>query len=614
MHKALLLIVSLLLAYGFWLSDVFKGIAAGISIFLFGMLSLEQGFKAFTGGVLERILHKTTDTSWKSFSFGFLSATLMQSSGLVSVITVSFLSAGLIDLFAGIGIIFGSNLGTTTGAWIIAGLGLKVNIATYAMPLLVFGVLFIFQTSKQLKGVGYILSGMGFLLLGIHYMKESFEHIENSVNLASYAMPGIKGLMIYTALGIIVTIIMQSSHATILLTITAVSVHQITYDNALALIIGANIGTTITAIIASLGANIQGKRLAGSHMLINLLTGIIVLIFINKFGIAVDIVSAYLGIAPSDNAMKLATFHSLFNLAGIVLFFPFIEQQVKLLEKILIEKRPNIFQPKYLGTSAMDFPETVVEAVRLESIHLYENAIHIILHTFGLYKSDLKRSESPKELIEQNTDLTEYDIDASYEKRIKGIYSAIIAFISRAGFTWQMEQSSKLSWLREANKHLVEAIKDTKHLQKNWTRSRMSNNQAARNEYNKIACQIVLHIQKIENFRREVESNELPLLSLDALKATIRNDDVQMNRSIETLIRERKITPETGSSLINDSAYMYNIKKNLLKAAETLFLHGINMGKVEHQLTLNETEINDIVHTLDKPQPPFSTLPSSNKP
>ncbi|MGZ5623781.1 MAG: Na/Pi cotransporter family protein [Methylobacter sp.] len=597
-----MLIVILLLCYGFWLSDAFKGIAAGVSIFLFGMLSLEQGFKAFTGGVLERILQKTTDTSWKSFGFGFLSATLMQSSGLVSVITISFLSAGLLDLAAGIGIIFGSNLGTTTGAWLIAGLGLKVNIATYAMPLLVFGVLCIFQSGKQLKGIGYILTGLGFLLLGIHYMKESFEHFESSINLAEFAMSGIKGLLIYTAAGIIVTIIMQSSHATILLTITAVSVHQITYENALALVIGANIGTTITAIIASLGANIQGKRLAGSHLLINLFTGIFVLLFIKEFAVTVDIISGNLGIAATDNAMKLATFHSLFNLAGIVLLFPFITQQVTLLEKLFTEKLPDIFKPKYLDISAMDFPETVVESVRLESIHLYENAIHIILHSFGLNKHDLKRSDSLKQLIEQNSQPIEYDIDAAYEKRIKGIYSAIIAFISQARFTWELTQSAKLSWLREANKHLVEAIKDTKHLQKNWIRYRISNNQATINEYNKIAYQIALHIQQIESFRHEIEGNELPLLSLDMLKATIKNDDMQMNRAIETLIREQQISPETGSSLINDSAYMHSIKKNLLKATETLFLYGstYNTG-VEQQLTLNETEINDVVQTVDTP-------------
>ncbi|MES9843942.1 MAG: Na/Pi symporter, partial [Candidatus Sedimenticola sp. 6PFRAG5] len=125
-RKILLPTILLILAYGFWISPNFKEISAGVAIFLFGMLFLEEGFKAFTGGLLERLLRKTTNSTWKSLSFGVISTTIMQSSSLVSVITISFLSAGLIGLAAGIGIIFGANLGTTTGAWLIAGFGLKV--------------------------------------------------------------------------------------------------------------------------------------------------------------------------------------------------------------------------------------------------------------------------------------------------------------------------------------------------------------------------------------------------------------------------------------------------------------------------------------------------------
>ena len=600
MPKVLLLIVISLLSYGIWLSDEFKNIAAGISLFLFGMLSLERGFKAFTGGMLERILQKTTDTLWKSFSFGFVSTVLMQSSGLVSVITISFLSAGLIDLVAGIGIMFGANLGTSSGAWLIAGLGLKVNIAAYAMPLLVFGVLGIFQAGQQLKSIGYILTGLGFLFLGIYYMKEGFESFENTLNLANYSMPGVKGLLIYTVIGIVATIIMQSSHATILLILTALSVRQITYDNALALVIGANIGSTVTAIIGSLSANIQGKRLAGAHLFMNLFTGFFTLIFIKQFIVAVDLISAGLGIGTSDHALKLATFDSLSNLLGIIIILPFTKRLASLLEKLFIEKQCPVFKPKYLSPSAMRFPETAVEAVRLESIHLYENAIPIILHTFGLHKRELSNSASLKQLIAQNNMPIDYDSDASYEKSIKPIYSAIIAFISQARFSSQMEQSAQLSWLRDANRNLVEAIKDTKHLQKNWTRFRTSANQATVAEYKKIAYQIALHIQHIESFRHEIEQNELPLLSLDALKVTIEDDDMHMSRAIETLIRERQITPETGSSLINDSAYMRNIKKNLLKAAETLFIRS-NTGanRIEQQLTLNDAELKNVIQTID---------------
>jgi phosphate:Na+ symporter len=122
------------LGYGFWASSSFKDIAAGVALFLFGMLCMEQGFKAYNGGSLQRLLSACTDRLWKSLAFGIVATTAMQSSSLVSVITISFLSAELIGLREGIGIIFGANLGTTTGAWLIAGFGLKVNLAAYALP------------------------------------------------------------------------------------------------------------------------------------------------------------------------------------------------------------------------------------------------------------------------------------------------------------------------------------------------------------------------------------------------------------------------------------------------------------------------------------------------
>ncbi len=247
LRKIILPTMLFILAYGFWISPDFKEISAGVAIFLFGMFSLEEGFRAFTGGTLEKILRKSTDRMWKSLSFGFTAATVMQSSSLVSVITISFLSAGLIGLVEGMGIIFGANVGTTTGAWLIAGFGLKVKISAYAMPMLVFGVVMIFQKSKSLKGFGYILAGLGFLFLGIHHMKEGFEAFQNQISLTDYAMEGFAGVLVFTLIGIVATIIMQSSHATLVLIITALSVQQVTYDNALALAIGANVGTTITA-------------------------------------------------------------------------------------------------------------------------------------------------------------------------------------------------------------------------------------------------------------------------------------------------------------------------------------------------------------------------------
>ena len=140
----------------------------------------------------------------------------------------------------------------------MAGFGLKVNIAAYAMPMLVFGVILIFQKAKDLKGIGYILAGLGFLFLGIHYMKEGFEAFKDTIDLTR-----LRGRRVSRAcscsplIGVAATVVMQSSHATLVLIITALAAGQITYENALALAIGANIGTTITAILGSLGSNVE---------------------------------------------------------------------------------------------------------------------------------------------------------------------------------------------------------------------------------------------------------------------------------------------------------------------------------------------------------------------
>jgi len=596
--KILLPIIAIILAYALWISADFNQIAAGVAIFLFGMLSLEQGFQTFTGGTLEKILRVSTDKLWKSLGFGMISTTLMQSSSLVTVITISFLSVGIIDLTAGIGIIFGANLGTTTGAWLIAGFGLKVNIAAYAMPMLVFGILLVFQKNKALNGLGAIVAGMGFLFLGIFFMKEGFETFRETINLAEYALTGVKGLLIFTLIGIAATVVMQSSHATMVLIITALSVQQISYENALALAIGSNIGTTITAIIGAMSANIEGKRLAGAHFIFNLTTGIIALLFINQFIDAVDWIAKMIHISASDHTLKLAIFHTLFNLIGVGIMLPFISPMVSLLEKVLQGESIKVDQPKYLNDSVTAFPDTLVSALHQETVRLYQHASHIILKTIGLSGSSVFSEEDLQQLVEQSKNISAYDVDAAYERSVKGIYSSIIAYISQASFTWEMHGSGSLYWLREASRHIVEAIKDTKHLQKNLLKTRKSTNNFIKAEYQKIRFQIADLMRDLELFRiqAEAEGSDIGLLSLDAYKVKIKEQDQQMNASVDCLIREHKISPAAGTSLINDSAYMFKIKKHLVDMAETVFVvQKANTTQAQRELVLDDNELTKVL-------------------
>ena len=584
----------MVLAYGFWVSPNLKAIAAGIAIFLFGMLALEQGFQAFTGGTLERLLRRTTSSTKKSLLFGIVSTTLMQSSSLVSVITISFLSSGLITLAAGIGIIFGANLGTTTGAWLVAGFGLKVNIAAYAMPMLAFGIILIFQSSRSLKGIGYILAGLGFLFLGIHYMKEGFDAFKDTINLAEYAVAGYPGVMLFTLIGILATVVMQSSHATLVLTITALAAGQITYENALALAIGANVGTTITAILGAMSANEAGKRLAAAHLIFNVLTGVIAIAFIYQLVMLVNGLSSLVGIADGDYTLKLAVFLTIFNVLGIIVTLPMLNLLVVNLEKYIPEKKPEVDQPKYLTESSAVFPGTAVEAVRMETMRVYEAALRIIIDGLGMKSTEVISDTDLQQTLAAQNRIHRFDIDAMYERHIKAIYSAIVAFISETTFSRREESSADLQWLRETNVHLVEAVKDIGLLQENLIYYVGSDKQNMRDVYNRIRLQVGLIIRDLEELRVS-DAGVIDALSLDALKLLVDEDRDGLNQTIAELIGARAITPDMGSSLINDGAFAHEVCMNLISAAQTLFVAGEqHVTQAAHDVLLDKSDLTQI--------------------
>ncbi len=583
-----------LLVCGFWLSPQFKIISAGVAIFLFGMLALEEGFRAFTGGLLEGLLQVTTDSTWKSLTFGVVSTTLMQSSSLVSVITISFLSTGLIGLVAGIGIVFGANLGTTTGAWLIAGLGMKVKLSAYAMPLLVFGIIGVLQKSQKLRGVGYILAGLGFLFLGIHYMKEGFDAFRENIDLTAYALDGYSGVLLFTLIGAIATVIMQSSHATLVLIITALSTHQISYENALALAIGANIGTTITAIIGAMSANEQGKRLAAAHLLFNVVTAAIAIAAIYQMAALVDWISALVGIADNDYTLKLAVFHSVFNSVGILIMLPFIGALATRLQQWIPEKTRTREKPIYLTPSAAELSDTAIEAVRKETLRLFDNAFTLIAHGLSLHREDILSERSLEEVVLRKSRPIPLDFDEEYEKSIKGLYSDIVAFISRAQTRMQDDQAERLFELRVAGHEIVDAIKNTKHMQKNLSRFIVSPNRNIRQEYNKLRLQLGNLLRELVNIRDGV-NDPTKVLSLDNLKVTMEKNDATLNGQMERLIREDRITAQMATSLMNDSAYAYDIARSLIKMGEQLFASGNREAeRVAKSIALTPEEVQDI--------------------
>ncbi len=588
--KLILPLVLLLLGYGFWISPDFKEISAGVAVFLFGMLSLEEGFRVFSGGTLEKFLKKSTDKLYKSIGFGIITTTLMQSSSLVSVITISFLGAGLIGLHEGIGIIFGANIGTTTGAWLIAGFGLKVHISAYAMPMLVFGLILIFQKSKSLRGIGYILAGLGFLFLGIHFMKEGFEAFKSTIDLSKFAVPGFKGLLIFTGIGVFATVVMQSSHATLVLIITALSVGQITYENALALAIGANIGTTITAILGSLSSNVQGKRLAGAHLIFNVITGLIAIIFISQMKIAVEEISIFVGIPENEWTLKLAVFHTIFNVIGVTVMVPFINVLVNFLMNVFKDKEEpakNFDHAMYLNESVLELPATAIASIRKEMQHLYENAFEIIAHGINVKRSNIRSDKNLDEVVAEVYSDEAINIDDFYQRKIKSVYGEMLNFAIRAQSKLSDEYGNEVYKLKLAGRDIVEAIKNTKHLQKNLVKYMNSENEDIKREYNKIRKDIAELLRTIDQVSK-IDSEDEASILLSRAKILMEEQDVIVNNKLDNLIRENKITQEMATSLINDSTYAYGISRDLIAMAEILFMQS-------NEMVITEEEAEELV-------------------
>ncbi|MEA3497938.1 MAG: Na/Pi symporter, partial [Campylobacterota bacterium] len=550
-----------------------------------------------------RILKRSTDTTAKSIGFGVLATTVMQSSSLVSVLTISFLGAGLIGLAQGIGIVFGANIGTTTGAWLVAGFGLKVKISAYAMPMLVFGIILVFQKSKSLKGIGYILAGLGFLFLGIHYMKDGFEAFKDTIDLASFGGTGLKYLFIFTGIGIFATVVMQSSHATLVLIITALSVGQISYENALALAIGANVGTTITAIIGSMSSNIIGKRLAGAHLIFNVTTGLIAIIFMSQIMYSVDIVSAFVGIASDDWTLKLAVFHTIFNVIGVVVMVPFINKLVVFLESNLKDTSAKEIQSydtaQYLNESVLELPGTAMAAILNETKHLYTNAFEIITHGVNLKRTNIISNMELEDVVKENYSSSVVDIDEFYLHRIKGIYGEIIDFATKAQSTMESEDIQKLYNVKLAARDIVEAIKDTKHLQKNFIKYDKSENLHIKEQYDSIKIGLAKLLRNVDQISKMTEEDEI-LLLLSKAKVDMQRYDVLANGTLDNLIRNSLITNEMATSLMNDNSYAHDISRHFIAMAEVVFIDSSSdLGNFINEMSISDEEIDSILEKKD---------------
>lgn len=575
----------------FFLKIELATLAAGVALFIMGMRHLEDGFRAFTGGALERWLSRSTDRLWKSLAFGFTSTALVQSSSLVTLLSIAFLSAGLISLMAGIGIVFGSNLGTTTGAWLIALVGLKVDLASVAMPLLVFGVMLGRRAEAHWKGIGQVLLGIGLLFFGIDLMKAGFASFEGVLNLDSYAFSGWLGVIIYVLLGLLATVLMQSSHATLMITLAALASGQLAYDNALAMAIGANLGTTVTALIGALGSNNAGRRLAAAHILFNGVTAAIALLILPLLARSVDSIAYVLGIADDAYTLKLALFHTLFNLLGLVLMLPFVPVMIKVLMRwfpeaipvgsteikpLVLSEQPRA-RAQYLNDSALLHADTALKVLDQELLHLAALTRQVIAAATYLPPAVLLGMPRRQlhEAVRTPVAATQREnADVLYERHIKGVYSDIVDFISRMDISLLPEQQQVLMEHNLAGRDLVEAVKAAKHLQKNLRKQLDDAPPAVRVSYEVLREQCglaLLALGRLEDIQGDAAAQAELFYEYEKDGKLF---SAEFQKGIQLQLRNRELDGWQATSLLNDMHYLMDIRRHLAMAHTALAARG----------------------------------------
>ena len=403
------------------LINVFS-LLGSLALFLYGMKIMSEGLEKFAGERLRAILAAMTKNRVMGVFTGIFITALIQSSSATTVMVVSFVNAGLMSLVQSIGVIMGANIGTTVTAWIISAIGFKVNIAAFAIPLLAIGMPLIFSGNSKRKSIGEFVFGFSFLFMGLSFLQNSATELNMgemvASMLATLPVDSFGTILLFVLVGAVVTMIVQASAATMAITLMLFDMHipGFGFEQAAALAMGQNIGTTITAFMASLTANTQARRAALAHMFFNVFGVVAVLcVFYPACDAVRWFVTDVLHIKSND-LFLLSAFHTAFNVLNTLILIWFVKQIERFVCRVLPEKGTdeNLPRLKYISAGLLSTAELSLLEARKEIALLgqrCQRAFDLVVSMHGIEKDDDFNAIFKKvEKYEGITDNMEYEI------------------------------------------------------------------------------------------------------------------------------------------------------------------------------------------------------------
>ena len=351
-------------------------IIGGLGLFLLAIGMMTDGLKLAAGNALRTLLAKWSKTPFRGVVSGAAMTALVQSSSAVTVASLGFVNAGLLSMRHALGIVYGANIGTTMTGWLVAMVGFKLNIQAVALPMIGVGmILKLLKPNSRLASVGIAIAGFGLFFVGIDSLKTAFEGIVSTFDLSQFKAEGVEGFLMYLVIGFVMTVLTQSSSASIALTITAATSGMVGIYAAGAMVIGANIGTTSTAMFASIGATSSAKRVAAAQVVFNVVTAVVAALILPLLFGLIHWITAIAEI-DANPGITLAIFHTLFNVLGVALIFPMNDKLASFLERRFVSFEEEASKPKYLDKNIAQTPDLAVNALILELLSIADRFLN----------------------------------------------------------------------------------------------------------------------------------------------------------------------------------------------------------------------------------------------
>lgn len=411
-----------------------------LGLFLYGMTLMSEALQKVAGDKLRNILAAMTSNSVSRILTGLFITAVIQSSSATTVMVVSFVNAGLLSLVQSIGVIMGANIGTTFTAWLISLLGFKADIAILAIPLIGFGFAFMMCKSNKKKSIGELIIGFALLFLGLSFLKESVPDLQSSPEVLAFLQQwtnyGFGSILMFVGIGTILTIVLQSSSATMALTLVMCNNGWIPFEMGAAMVLGENIGTTITANIAASVANVSARRAAMAHSVFNVFGVIWVLVLFNPFLTIVSKIIMAMGLdnpmvagaSPNSTLYAISMVHTLFNVCNALVLVWFTNQIAALVTKIIKSKNDDeVFRLQYIHGGMLSTSELSLNQAKEEIVHYAD----ICRRQYAYAKSAINETDPEKfdalykklEHYEQVTDRIELEIAKFLNQVKEGVIS-----------------------------------------------------------------------------------------------------------------------------------------------------------------------------------------------